>query len=173
LVGASAVALAAILAGPRLLRHPEASAQAQQAVVVPGSTAVTAPPETPRTVKPAAAKVPEAPAPVVSPPETAPPAARSPVEASSDQVVHKVLPEVPEFARRTIRGSVKIQVRATVDASGHVTDAKVESQNSRYFAKLALEAARQWDFAAGPTGWLLRFEFTASGTAVHPSPLTR
>jgi hypothetical protein len=49
----------------------------------------------------------------------------------------------------------------------------VESQNSRYFAKLALEAARQWDFAAAPSDWLLRFEFTTSGTTVHPLRLAR
>jgi TonB family protein len=95
------------------------------------------------------------------------------VEAASGQVVHQVLPDVPEFARRTIHGMVKIQVRATVDSTGHVADARVESQNSRYFAKLALEAARQWDFAAAPSDWLLRFEFTTSGTTVHPLRLAR
>jgi TonB family protein len=189
LVGASAVALAGIFAGPRLLRHPAASAQTEQAMVVPASTAVTARPETPQTVAPSpVSKVPEtsapeAPVPVANSPDTAPPAPppRAPAkhapeslaEAPSGQVVHQVLPDVPEFARRTIRGMVKIQVRATVDAAGHVTDAKVESENSRYFAKLAIEAARQWDFAAVPSDWLLRFEFTTAGTTVHPSRVAR
>jgi TonB family protein len=83
------------------------------------------------------------------------------------------MPDVPDFARRTIHGMVKIHVRASVDAAGHVTDARVESQNSRYFAKLALEAARQWDFAGGSGDWLLRFEFTPAGATVHPSRLAR
>jgi outer membrane biosynthesis protein TonB len=54
-----------------------------------------------------------------------------------------------------------------------VTAARVESQNSRYFANLALQAARQWSFEPGPGEWLLRFEFTPAGTTVHPSPVAR
>jgi outer membrane biosynthesis protein TonB len=57
-----------------------------------------------------------------------------------------------------------------VDASGRVTGAQVESQNSRYFANLTLQAARQWSFESDAAGeWLLRFEFTTQGTTVHPS----
>jgi TonB family protein len=106
----------------------------------------------------------------------APTTAREPaptVDTPSGQIVHQVLPEVPDYARRTIRGVVKIQVRATVDASGHVTDATVVSQNSRYFAKLAGEAAQRWDFAGGPGDWLLRFDFTTAGTTVHSSPVRK
>ncbi|MEI9970886.1 MAG: energy transducer TonB [Ignavibacteriota bacterium] len=78
---------------------------------------------------------------------------------------------MPEYARKTIRGAVKIQVRAKVNAAGHVEDATVESHNSKYFAKLTLEAVRQWEFAPVPGEWLLRFEFTTAGTTVHPSRL--
>jgi TonB family protein len=178
LVGAAAVALVGILAGPRLLRHPEASAQVQPAVVTPAPSVVTAQPAPPPPVEPAPvkAKEPETPAPVAAPPDTPPPPPRPTqrsMEAASGQVVHQVMPDVPDFARRTIHGMVKIQVRATVDSAGHVADARVESQNSRYFAKLALEAVRQWDFAAAPSDWLLRFEFTTSGTTVHPLRLAR
>jgi TonB family protein len=89
-------------------------------------------------------------------------------------VVHQVLPEVPEEARRTIRGKVTIGVRASVDPSGHVTDAKLESGRSRYLADLTLQAARQWVFkpgndGAGASEWLLRFELTRTGTVVQPS----
>jgi hypothetical protein len=84
-----------------------------------------------------------------------------------------VLPQVPDYARRTIRGAVKIDVRATVDTAGHVNAATVERQNSKYFAKLALEAAHHWEFAPVPGDWLLRFEFTTSGTTVHSSRLGR
>jgi TonB family protein len=88
-------------------------------------------------------------------------------------VVRQVMPDVPDYARRTIHGAVKILVRASVDAGGRVTDAKVESQNSKYFAKLSLEAARHWEFEPSPGDWLLRFEFTTEGSAVHPSRVGR
>jgi serine/threonine protein kinase len=169
LVGASAVALAGILAGPRLLRRPAASAQAQQSVVVPASTPVAAPPEAAPAVEPA-------PAAAASTPDTTPPPPRrheSSVDAPAGEVVHQVLPDVPEYARRTIRGKVKIQVRAVVDGAGHVTDANVESQNSQYFAKLSLQAARQWEFAPAAGDWVLRFEFTPAGITVHPSRVAR
>jgi TonB family protein len=89
-------------------------------------------------------------------------------------VVHQVLPDVPEIARRTIRGTVTISVRASVDASGHVTNVKLESGVSRYLANLTLEAARQWVFepvkdGAGANEWLLRFDLTREATVVQPS----
>jgi TonB family protein len=94
-------------------------------------------------------------------------------ETTSSQIAHQVLPAVPDFARKTIRGKVRVSVRANVDSAGHVSDATVLSQNSRYFANLALEAARQWEFTASPGDWLLRFEFTSEGTTVHPSRVGR
>ena len=62
-----------------------------------------------------------------------------------------------------------------MDPAGHVTNAAVESQNSRYFANLTLKAAQQWTFqpqeAAGD--WLLRFELTPSATTVHSSKVAK
>ena len=86
-----------------------------------------------------------------------------------------MLPEVTDLARRTIRGKVKIEVRASVDPAGHVTKAAVESQNSRYFANLTVKAVEQWTFAPQQAAgeWLLRFELTTSGTTVHPSKVAR
>jgi TonB family protein len=170
LVCASAVALAGILAGPRLIRHPVANAQAEQPAAVPTSTVVPAPSETPKVVQPAPAAVP---APEPPPPAPTPRAHEHAAEAAAGQIIRQVMPQVPDFARRTIRGVVRIQVLATVDAAGHVTDATVESQSSRYFAKLAVEAARQWEFAAVPGEWQLRFEFTPAGDRVHPSHIER
>ena len=176
LVCGAAVALAGILVGPRLLRHPVANAQtAQVAVAAPPASAVPAPSEAPRIVKPSPMATPTpAPLPVESAPTAPPPRAHELLtEGASGQIVHQVMPQVPEYARRTIRGVVKIQVRATVDAAGHVTETTVESQNSRYFAKLAVEAARQWEFAGAPGNWLLRFEFTQSGDKVLPAQVER
>jgi hypothetical protein len=179
LVGAAAVVLAGILAGPRLLRRPVANAQPEHAVVRPASAPVATRPQSPpmEASKPAkpAPSVPardETPAPPVA---TVPPpnVAERVIETSPGEVVHQVMPDVSDAARKTIRGKVKIQVRAAVDAAGHVTDAKVESQNSRYFAKLALDAARQWQFASGPGDYILRFEFTTAGSTVRPSRVGR
>jgi TonB family protein len=183
------VALAGIFVAPRLLHRSDANAQVQPATEVSASRAATPPVETPQPPKPTPFTTPPAEKKVAAPtppPVTTTPAApvsseapatrpaeKVPATTAAGEVVHQVLPNVPDYARRTIRGTVKIHVRANVDASGHVTDAKVESQNSKYFAKLALEAARQWQFEGGPGDWMLRFDFTTGGTAVHPSRVGR
>jgi protein TonB len=92
------------------------------------------------------------------------------------EVLHQVLPEVPSKAGRTIRGKVKVSVRVHIDPSGSVTLAKLDSPApSKYFAQLALEAARGWRFAPAkaadrevPDDWILRFEFFRTHTKVVP-----
>jgi TonB family protein len=65
-----------------------------------------------------------------------------------------------------------VSVRVTVDQSGAVVDAALDSRaGSRYFDRVALEAARRWKFkpvsdAAGREGGatrLVRFEFRRQG----------
>jgi TonB family protein len=88
------------------------------------------------------------------------------------KVLHQVLPDVPRKARDTIRGKVKVEVRVRVDPSGNVAGAKLDSPGpSRYFAQLALKAARRWKFRPRivnarnvPTEWILRFQFEKAGT---------
>jgi len=95
-----------------------------------------------------------------------------PTAPANDGVRHEVLPAVPESAKDTIQGTVRVSVRVSVDPSGDVTDAEIDSPGpSRYFARLALEAARQWKF--GPLkdngrgeAWILRFEFMRTDTNV-------
>jgi TonB family protein len=171
--------VAAIFAAPRLLNHttpasgtePPAAVQnvaAREAVKPEVRPAVESPTAEPATPTPA-------PAPVeVAPPPAAPVSARK-MEARPDQVVHQVMPDITDQARRTIRGKVKINVLASVDPSGKVTGAKVESENSRYFANLTLQASRKWEFAPAEaaTEWLLRFEFTTKSTDVHPAKVSR
>ena len=45
---------------------------------------------------------------------------------------------------------------------------------SKYFARLATDAARKWRFAPADNQdsreWLLRFEFTHDGTTAHAAP---
>lgn len=182
LAAASLVVLAGVFAAPRLLRRPVASAQSERP---PAADPAPAPPaaENPQPPKPAPfapaheevrAAVPATPAAAApAPAPDPPPAPENPVTRPATanpaaEVLHQVLPDVSAAARRTIRGKVRVQVRATVDDSGHVSDARAESQNSRYFARLSLEAARKWQFTAGPGEWALHFEFTTSGTTVRP-----
>ena len=92
-------------------------------------------------------------------------------------VARKVLPDVLESARNTIRGTVKVAVRVDVDRSGNVESAELESHGpSKYFARTALEAAQLWRFKPPMVGgrgvlstWTLRFEFTRGGTFVVPA----
>jgi TonB family protein len=87
-------------------------------------------------------------------------------------VLREVIPDVPRRVRDTIHGHIKVAVRVTVDGSGNVVGEVVENHGpSKYFARLASEAARKWKFA--PTDnqdsrkWLLRFEFTRGGVTAH------
>src|SRR6266568_2726377 len=62
-------------------------------------------------------------------------------------VLQQVLPRVSPSARNTIEGKIRVLVRVEVDPSGNVTDAKLVSAGpSKYFARLALESARDWKF---------------------------
>lgn len=91
---------------------------------------------------------------------------------SAGSVTHQVLPDVPQSAKNTITGTIKVVVQTQVDTSGKVTSAKLKSAgSSRYFAGLALKAAPKWEFSAPevngqPTAstWLLQFRFRRSGT---------
>lgn len=91
-----------------------------------------------------------------------------------DDVLQRVMPRVAPGARRTITGTVRVLVRVNVDAAGNVTEARLQSAGpSKYFARIALEAARGWKFKpAVPDGqpaasqWTLRFGFNRRGTDV-------
>jgi TonB family protein len=119
-----------------------------------------------------------------SAPATALPASASPDNVESSfargEVLDQVLPEVSEKARATIHGTVRVVVRVHVDPSGNVSSADLDSQGpSKFFADLALQAARRWEFQSPeteghslPSEWLLRFEFTPTDTQVFPKQQT-
>jgi TonB family protein len=94
--------------------------------------------------------------------------AAGPAEAADTGITHQVLPNVPEKARATIRGTVRISIKVGVDDSGNITDAAIDSPGpSPYFANLALQAARQWKFAPArnrANDWTIRFKLSNSGT---------
>jgi TonB family protein len=92
------------------------------------------------------------------------------------EVLQQVLPDVPQKARDTIRGKVRVSVRVAVDPSGSEVAATLDSPGPRkYFANLALQAARRWEFVPAevngrsiPSEWILRFEFESTATKVFP-----
>jgi TonB family protein len=91
--------------------------------------------------------------------------------AARGEVLEQVLPKSSEKALSTISGTVRVGVKAHVDAAGNVEDAELANPGpSRYFADQALDAARRWIFntpevdgRSVPSEWLIRFEFTRSG----------
>jgi TonB family protein len=97
-------------------------------------------------------------------------------QTSAGGVVHQVLPDVPRSAQNTIRGTIKVVVRVQVDPSGKVTSATLKMRgSSAYFAKEALNAAKQWEFSApevngqaSASAWLLQFRFKRKGIQATP-----
>jgi TonB family protein len=105
------------------------------------------------------------------------PATKTPTDGVvQGAVVSKVLPDVPQRARDTIRGTVRVGVRVAVDPSGNVVGATFDSPGpSKYFGDLALQAARRWKFVPPKVDgrnvsseWILRFEFERTATKVLP-----
>jgi len=95
-------------------------------------------------------------------------------------VVQRVLPQVSPSARRTIEGNVRVRVKVEVDAAGNVARAELESEGpSKYFSRLALDAARGWKFSPTPVGesgdreWALRFAFSRAKTDVSAARTKR
>ncbi len=158
---ACCLAVAAVLAAPGLLHRTTPAVQLQQAKV-----------ESPQP-KPGASRQLQA---DHSADRVVREKEESAIAPRAQPIVHRVLPDIPRKARNTIDGTVRVTVRAKVAPSGRVVSARLDSPGpSRYFAALTLEAARRWRFEPVETGggrdsreWLLRFEYTRTGTKVHP-----
>ena len=111
--------------------------------------------------------------------QSAPSSSSSSSSAASarGEVLDQILPEASPGALATIHGVVRVGVRVQVDPSGTVSGAALDSPGpSKYFADLALQAARRWQFtspeAGGhsiPSEWLIRFQFTPSGPKAIPT----
>ena len=185
------LALVAIVVGSILLRRSAPPRSAPSLASEPPSV-----PPKPKQ-KPAAAvrKQPaqkpaeKKPVPVAAPSSTpstpVTPSASLPIETSAKahpgnlvrgEVLQQVMPDVPQKARDTIRGTVRVGVKVAVDPSGNVAGATLDSPGpSKYFANLALQAAQRWKFAPArvdgrpaASEWILRFEFTNTATKAVP-----
>jgi TonB family protein len=110
-------------------------------------------------------------------PDRPPPPVSTPVTSTGTQgrpvavpaVLHEEIPNVSQRARQTIRGHVRVSVRVMVDAEGTVVAALVDNPGpSRYFERLAIDAAKKWTFPPAETQArrlkVLRFEFSRQGT---------
>ena len=95
-------------------------------------------------------------------------------------VLQQVMPRVAASARDTIEGKIRVWARVKVDPSGNVTEAALEKHGpSKYFARLSLEAAREWKFTppqeqgrAVASEWRLRFGFRRTDTEVVPEQVS-
>jgi TonB family protein len=79
------------------------------------------------------------------------------------------MPDVPRSARRTIRGHINVWVRVIVDQDGSVLAATEDrTGSSRYFQRVAIEAAKKWTFPPVDTPsrrlMQVRFDFSRDGT---------
>jgi len=98
-----------------------------------------------------------------------------PTAGDASAVLHEEIPDVSAGARATIHGRIQVAVRVTVDGAGNVTHTALTNPGySKYFARLATDAAKKWRFAAtndqDPRERLLIFEFSRSGVAGHALP---
>lgn len=88
---------------------------------------------------------------------------------TSPSALHEVIPDVPRSARRTIHGHIKVWVRVLVDRDGSVRSAVTDLAGpSRYFQRLAIQAAKKWMFppvdAPARRRMQVRFDFSRDGT---------
>jgi TonB family protein len=108
------------------------------------------------------------------------PKSKKSAPSARGEVLEQVLPKTSEKALATISGTVRVGVKAQVDAAGNVSDVGLETPGpSRYFAEQALSAARRWVFSTPavdgrsvPSEWLIRFEFRQSGVKAFANQST-
>lgn len=102
-------------------------------------------------------------------------------ENPSGGVLQEVSPNASKNALRTIHGHLKVRVKVGVDASGNVTTANLTTPGpSKYFARLAMEAAQQWKFTPPkengnplPSRWTILFEYTKGGISQQATSVSR
>jgi len=96
------------------------------------------------------------------------------------EVLEQALPQVSAKALSTVTGTVRVVVKAHVDAAGQVASAELaEPGPSQYFADKAVQAAQRWVFSSpevngrsAASEWLIRFEYTHGGVRAYPQQVT-
>lgn len=93
---------------------------------------------------------------------------------AAGEVLRRVMPQVLPAAKASIRGTVAVAVRISVDAAGNVTAATLVSPGpSKYFSRISLQVAQQWRFepASAGSAWILHFLYRQSGIEIVPAKL--
>ncbi|HEY6643339.1 TonB family protein [Povalibacter sp.] len=108
----------------------------------------------------------------VSPAEPSSAAAKAVTGTEVTLPIGTVLPNPSHSALQTIRGTVRVAVRVTIDPQGSVITATLaEPGPSRYFRRLSVDAARKWTFTPSTSEvqrtMLLRFDFTRAGATAR------
>jgi TonB family protein len=161
LVLAAASMLALIGTAARLLKNHPGPVRQSAALTAP--TGASAQPEAVAQNTPAAQGAPStgrttgAPEPATA----AKPAALS--------VLRAAIPDVPLRARQTIHGHIQVWVAVGIDPNGSVGTVETERAGpSRYFHRLALQAAKKWTFSPSTSAarrrMQIRFDFSREGT---------
>lgn len=127
---------------------------------------------------------PPPPAAIAKAPVAAEPAANlaKPVEPEVPQqpdappsAINEVIPDVPQSALDTIRGTIRVIIRVTLDKQGTVVAAIADEPGpSRYFERLSVAAARQWTFTPAKLEdqrvMFVRFYFRRDGATADATP---
>jgi TonB family protein len=171
-----AFAIALVWGGIRTFssnRAPSAPLVAEPAQETPPVNAAVEQSPNTQTSPPAAAR--SQPGPAKSTPAAKAKSAPAETEISSAGV-NEVIPDVPDRARRTIRGHVRVSIRVIVEPDGTVFAALTEQRGpSRYFERLAIDAAKKWTFpptdADAQRFMLVKFAFSRQGTTAQAVPL--
>lgn len=186
-----ALAVLALILLPFVLRHhetPTASTVTMNHARSSSNSPSTVTKPSPSPVQPAATpnSASQLPSVKTTPPQPAAPAPSSASSAPDDsaaaskrstnaigsgEALDQVMPQPSPKALSTIRGTVRVGVKVHVDPAGNVADAALDSSGpSRYFADLALKAAKQWVFTppeadghSVASDWLIQFGFTSAG----------
>lgn len=110
-------------------------------------------------------------------PSAAPAVSNEPIPKADapPSAVNQVIPDVSRSAQQTIRGTIVVSVRVTVGKEGTVLGATpVIRGPSRYFERLAVEAAKKWTFTPAVQEeqriMLVSFSFKRAGTTARASP---
>lgn len=117
-----------------------------------------------------------APLPSSPPPSPAPQNPAPKGVTAKGAVAERVQPDILPSAIHSINGHVAVAIRVAVDSGGNVSNATFGSPGpSKYFARMALEAAQRWKFTpaqvdgqAVSSVWILQFRFTQAATEITP-----
>ncbi len=119
----------------------------------------------------------QAPASTATPPASVAPSAQpargAPATSAVPSVLRQQLPAVPRNAQASIHGHFKVSVRVNVDRTGNVVAAAVQDAGpSKYFARLAVDAAKQWKFSPTDSArvWILQFAFSREKITAQAIP---